>query len=116
MERDRLTKYIEVSSNVAVLVVAMALLGAIISTSWLGRTGKAKFEDGLRKGQVLAHLPSIDYDAKPQTLVLVQSTTCNYCKESLPFYQRLLAEQQSAGQQTQLVAVFPNPRNSINFT
>lgn len=113
MERERWTKYIEVSSNVAVLVVAMALLGTIVSTHWLARPGKAKFEEGLQKGQVLARLPSIDYDAAPQTLVSVLSTKCTYCKESLPFYKRLLGEQQTAGQVTRMVAVFPDPKTDV---
>lgn len=112
MQRERWTKYIEVSSNVAVLVVAMALLGAIVSTRW-ARPGKAKFEDGLQRGQVLARLPSIEYGAAPQTLVLVLSTRCNYCKESLPFYKRLLGEQQMGGQRTRMVAVFPNPKTEV---
>src|SRR5713226_2069134 len=110
MERASWTKYIEVSSNLAVLVVAMALLGAIVSTRWLARPGKANYEAGLQKGQVLAQLPSIDYSAAPQTVVLAISTTCNYCKESLPFYKRLLGEQQTAGPRTRMVAVFPNPK------
>jgi hypothetical protein len=97
MERERWTRYIEVSSNVATLVVAMALLGAIVSTHWWPRQ-EAKFENGLQKGKVLAPLPSIDYSAAPQTLVSVLSTKCIYCTESLPFYKRLLAEQQTAGQ------------------
>lgn len=113
MERERWLKYIEVSSNVAVLVVAMALLGALVSTRWWPPAGKGKFEDGLQKGQVLASLPSIDYSAAPQTLVIVGSTTCQYCKESLPFYQQLLSTK-SAAQQTRIVAIFPNPKTEVD--
>jgi thioredoxin-related protein len=113
MERESWTKSIEVSSNLAVLLVAMVLLGAVVSTRWLARPGKANFENGLQKGQVLAQLPSIDYSAAPQTVVLAISTNCSYCKESLPFYKRLLGEQQSAGQRTRMVAVFPNPKPEV---
>jgi len=114
MERERWTKYLEVSSNVAVLVVAMALLGAIVSTRWWPRPGNAKFEDGLQRGQVLGRLPSIDYGAAPQTLVLVLSTKCSYCQESLPFYKRLLGERQTGGQRMRMVAVFPNPKTEVD--
>jgi hypothetical protein len=113
MERARWTKYIEVSSNLAVLVLAMTLLGAVVSTRWLAQPEKTKFDDGLQKGQVLAQLPTIDYSATPQTVVLAISTTCNYCMESLPFYKRLLEAQQTAGQRTRMVAVFPNPKPEV---
>lgn len=112
MKREQWTKYLEVTSSVAVLVVAMALLGAIVSARWAGPE-KAKFEDGLQRGQVLGRLPSVDYGAVPQTLVLVLSTKCNYCQESLPFYKRLLGEQQRAGQRTRMVALFPNPTTEV---
>jgi len=112
MEREQWTKYLEVSSNVAVLVVAMALLGAIVSTRWASQR-KATFEDGLQKGQVFGRLPSLDYGAAQQTLVLVLSTKCNYCQESQPFYKRLLEAQQLSGQRTRIVAVFPNPKSEV---
>ena len=113
MESRRWTGYIEASSNLAVLVVAMALLGAIVSTRWLASAGKAKFEEGLEKGQVLPQLPSIDYNVATRTLVLALSTTCHYCNESAPFYKRLLAEQQASGNRTQMVAVFPNSKTAV---
>ena len=114
MERERWTKYVEVSSNVAVLVVAMVLLGTVISTRWWPRPLNPKFEEGLQKGQALAPLPSTDYSAAPQTLILVLSSKCNYCTESLPFYNRLVEEHQRAGKVTQIIAVFPNPRDEVD--
>lgn len=113
MDRERWTKYLEVSSNVAVLVVATALLGAIVSTYWWPQPQHVKFEKGLQKGQVFGRLPSIDYNAAPQTLVSVLSTKCNYCKESLPFYKRLFGEQQTVGHVTRMVAVFPDPKSEV---
>jgi hypothetical protein len=114
MDRQSWARYIEVSSNIAVLVVAMALLGAIVSTRWWLRPGNAKFENGLQKGQVLAQLPSIDYGATHQTLIAVLSTKCNYCTESLPLYRRLLEKPQTAQQATRIVAVFPNPQTEVD--
>ncbi len=113
MDRQSWAKYIEVSSNVAVLVVAMALLGTIVATRWWPGSGNAKLENGLQKGQVLAQLPSIDYRTTRQTLVTVVSTKCNYCTESLPFYRKLLEKQQAAQPATRVVAVFPNPKTEV---
>ena len=107
MERERWTKYLEVSSNVAVIIVAVVLLGAIVSAR-LGRPGKIEFESGLQRGQMLARLPSVDYGAASQTLVLALSTKCSYCQQSLPFYKRIAGELQNGRQRTQIVAVFPN--------
>jgi hypothetical protein len=114
MDRKSWARYIEVSSNIAVLVVAMALLGAIVSTRWWQRSGDVKFENGLQKGHAFAQLPSIDYGATRQTLIAVLSTKCNYCTESLPFYRRLLEKQQRAQQATRIVAVFPNPQTEVD--
>jgi hypothetical protein len=72
MDRKRWPRYIEVSSNIAVLVVAVALLGAIVSTRWWPSPGNAKFENGLQKEQAFA-LPSIDYRTARRTLVAVLS-------------------------------------------
>ena len=113
MKLERWARYLEVSSNVAVLVVAMVLLGAIVSTRWWPRTGNAHFGDGLQRGQVLARLPSVDYGEATQTMLLFLSTKCNYCQESLPFYKRLLDELHQGGPRTRMVAVFPNPTNEV---
>lgn len=114
MDRKSWASYIEVSSNIAVLVVAMALLGAIVSTRWWPSPDNVKLNNGLQKGQVVAQLPSIDFAASRQTLIAVLSTKCHYCTESLPFYRRLLEEQQRAQQATRIVAVFPNPQTEVD--
>ena len=51
MEREQWTKYLEVSTNVAVLVVAIVLLGAFVSTRWWPQTGNRKFDSGLQRDQ-----------------------------------------------------------------
>jgi thioredoxin-related protein len=112
MKLERWAKYLEVSSNAAVLIVAVVLLGAILSARWSPRSAKEKFEGGLQKGQLLAQQPSIDYGAAPRTLISVLSTKCNYCTESLPFYRRLL-ELPTAAKRTRIVAVFPNSKTEV---
>jgi len=112
MEQGRWTKYLEISSNVAVLVVAVMLLAMLVSARF-GQPGKQTFAKGLEKGQVLAPLPSLKYSAAPQTVLLALSTTCSYCKESLPFYRRLIQEQFKAGSRTPIVAVFPNSETDV---
>ncbi|HEU4712052.1 MAG TPA: hypothetical protein VFS76_10835 [Pyrinomonadaceae bacterium] len=113
MKRENWAKYLEVATNVAVLLVAVALLGTLVATK-LGSTPKPSFERGLQKGDVMPNLPSISYEATPRTLVMVLSTTCNYCTESLPFYKRVIEEQYKVHKQLSVVAVFPNSKTEVN--
>lgn len=68
-------------------------------------------------------LENIDWKANQKTLVIYLSTTCKYCKESIPFYQRLVKE--NADKSVKLIAVFSQPEkeakeylkaNSIGIT
>lgn len=57
----------------------------------------------IRVGQALA-LPNVDWANNGRTLILALSTTCHFCTESGPFYQRLVKER---GGNTRLIAVLP---------
>jgi thiol-disulfide isomerase/thioredoxin len=60
-------------------------------------------------------LPGIDWSKSTRTVVLALSTTCHFCSESAPFYQKL---QQQKPNSVRLVAVLPQPvedsRNYLN--
>ena len=49
-------------------------------------------------------LPGIEWSKSSRTVLLVLSTTCHFCTESAPFYQKL--QQQKPGN-VQIVAVLP---------
>jgi len=49
-------------------------------------------------------LPGIDWSKSDRTLLLALSTTCHFCSESAPFYQKL---QQQKSNDVRLVAVLP---------
>ncbi len=53
-------------------------------------------------------MADIDWKKNGQTLLLALSTTCHFCSESAPFYQRLMKER---GGNTQLIAVLPQSIN-----
>jgi thiol-disulfide isomerase/thioredoxin len=52
----------------------------------------------------------IDYTAAPQTLLLLMNTDCRYCKESLPFFEKLAMSNNKTqvAKQTKIAAIFPN--------
>lgn len=112
MRRESWAKYLEISTNIAVLLVAVALLAALISARF-AVPGKTTFERGLHKGQAMPKLLGIDYSAAPRTLLLSLSTKCHYCEESLPFYKRLIDEQHRSAEKLSLFALFPNSETEV---
>ena len=107
MARASWTKYLEVSTNIAVLVVAAALLSALISAR-LAMPAKPAFERGLHKGQMMPNFHSVNYGPAARTLLLSLNARCEFCQESLPFYRRLIEEERKAPGKFSLVAVFSN--------
>jgi thiol-disulfide isomerase/thioredoxin len=58
-------------------------------------------------------LPGIDWSKTDHTLLLALSTTCHFCTESAPFYQKL---QREKGDHVRLVALLPQPlQESRNY-
>src|SRR6185295_6194387 len=112
MVRKSWPKYLEIVTNTAVLVVAIALLAALISARFESRV-KPTFDRGLHSGQVVPTLPGIDYRAADRTLLISLNTNCGYCQKSLPFYKRLVEEQQKSTHNIAVVAVFPNSESDV---
>lgn len=54
-------------------------------------------------------LEGINWKENRKTVVLYLSTTCRYCKESVPFYRRLLKERTNGS--AKVVALFTQPEN-----
>ncbi len=97
-------KKIETGANVAIIAVAL-LLGTVLVRQYLlpqpprpDPVGSARIQPGTKLS-----LPGVDWGRSERTLLMVLSTTCRYCTESAPFYQRLAREHGGA----RLVAVTP---------
>jgi hypothetical protein len=93
-------------ANVAIIIVA-ALLGLVVIKNYLITTPEPKTDsvavDAEPRNQTKISIPDVDWLKNGQTLVLALSTTCHFCTESGPFYQRLV----KASGSTHLVAVLP---------
>ncbi|HEU4833052.1 MAG TPA: hypothetical protein VFS90_01505 [Pyrinomonadaceae bacterium] len=113
MRRDSWAKYLEISTNIAVLVVAVVLLAAFISARF-GQPRPPAFQRGIGKGDAMPSLPSVDYRAAPRTLLLALSAECGYCQDSLPFYRRLIDKQRKDGKNLAVVALFPDSETVVN--
>ena len=88
-----LHKKIELLANVAIILVALLLGGVLVKRYlWPGAgPPQAAAPERIKPGTKLS-LPGVDWGRSRQTLLLVLSTTCRFCTESAPFYQRLARE------------------------
>lgn len=103
---NSLTKKIEVLANVAIVVVAL-LIGVVIVKRYLlpqslnsGAAANARIQPGTK-----ISLPGVDLSRGDKTLVMALSTTCHFCSESAPFYQKLTRAAEAKG--VKVIAVLP---------
>jgi thioredoxin-related protein len=100
-------KKVELLANLAIIVVAALLAVVLVSRYLLPSRQQADVAEAkqVRAGTKLS-LPGADWGHSDRTLLLVLSTTCRYCTESAPFYQRLAQEKSKRGG-VRLMAVLP---------
>jgi hypothetical protein len=103
---SQLLKKTEVAANIAIVVVAI-LLGVVLVRKYLLPDAHAPIPPvpTIAPGTKLS-LPNVDWQVNGRTLLLALSTTCRFCTESGPFYQRV-AQERAKNQNIRLVAVFP---------
>src|SRR5688500_13287777 len=95
--------YLEIITNVAGVLVAAVIVFSFASSFFVQRR-TAQPQVGLRKGIVLGQIANVDYNAAPQTLLLLMNTECRYCEQSLPFYKKLAATNGVVNNNTKMVA------------
>lgn len=110
-------KKVEMLANVAVIITSVVLCSVLVKKSFFTasqtvtkatapRTSpfdNASSKSALQPGMKLS-LAGIDWSKNRRTILLVLSTTCHFCTESAPFYQKL---QQRKPDNLQIVAVLP---------
>jgi hypothetical protein len=78
-------------------IANIALLGAVLLFGYVAWNRDASTAAPrpvtVAVGTKVANLDGVDYSRGP-TLLLVLSSTCRYCHESLPFYRQLVAERE----------------------
>jgi hypothetical protein len=104
---ERLKSTLEIATNIAVLLVAIAALSTLAIILFL-RPATPNLRPGLEKGKVFAQLPQVDYGSREETLLIVLNTNCSYCFESIPFYRKLSDAQPQGSKSLRIVALFPN--------
>lgn len=91
--KSRLVRGIETSANVAIILAAVLLAAVLVKQHLLDgtRTQASGPQPGVAVGAKLT-APDVDWSGNKRTLLLALSTTCHFCSESAPFYQRLVKE------------------------
>jgi hypothetical protein len=119
-------KKLDVLANVAVIITSFILCSVLVKKYFFSATKQeSSVEAAQAKSAVLnasrrpiqagtkISLPGIDWSKSTRTVVLALSTTCHFCSESGPFYQKL---QQQKPSSVRLIAVLPQPvEDSRNY-
>lgn len=107
-------KRVELVSNIAIIIVAIALVFTLASRVF-NRSSAAQSptrQNEIMVGTKLA-ASDIDWSKSKRTLVMALSTTCHFCAESAPFYQQL--SQQRAGRpDVRLITIMPQGVDESN--
>ena len=104
---DRLRKYTEVGSNVAIVLVCILIAYVAVTRYILDKPSDHSL-GGARVGSTL-DISGVNWGASNQNVVLALSTQCHFCSESAPFYRKLMAAAQAKG--APVVAVLPQTVN-----
>lgn len=98
-------RFLEIATNLAILVVAIIIVGNFVWSRWKPRPQLESPKVGSR---VL--LPGIQWD-DGNTLVMVLQKGCRYCEESAAFYRKL--RDQRSGPQPRMLAAVPGDKADI---
>lgn len=102
---------IEVAANIFVILLAV-VIGSVYLRDRFSAHGPESNE--VKAGDRLPRLDGWDWGAHDRTLVLVLKKGCQFCEDSAPFYQRLVAQQRPDGLDAAIVAVFPDAADAVN--
>lgn len=95
-------KKIEVTANIAIVIMAVFFVGILLYKFALEPTSFAP--PTLDNGSAFL-LPDVDWAKNKKTLVLVLQKGCRFCSESTPFYRSLVEKNQD--KKIEIIAVFP---------
>lgn len=112
MKPATLKGYLEIATNIAVLLVALVIL-IVFARNYFTKSGTS-LQPGLVRGQAFSQLSKLNYRDAPQTLLIAADIRCQYCAESVPFYMALVQAQQQNKDATNIVMIFPNSEDEVN--
>lgn len=106
---ERLSRKLEVSANISVVVIAFLILGVVafrFATATISTKAPIPKQDSI-VGSVI-EFDGVDLTGSDKNLVFAISTKCRFCTESIPFYRTLL-ERRAKNDSVRFIAVLPQP-------
>jgi thiol-disulfide isomerase/thioredoxin len=101
---QKLKQSLEIASNITVIVAAGALVAALLIARHKAQETTAA-TNAQEVAQLRESLPTLEKpDGKHKLLLIAMSTTCSYCKASIPFYKHLESRMPAGAK---VVAIFP---------
>ncbi len=100
---NNLSKKLEIITNVAIILAAVALIGTVTYKFLL--TGEEISAKMLKDGSEFSMLET-NWAENKKSLVLVLQKDCHFCSESSPFY-KTLSEKNKGDKKIKLIAAFP---------
>ncbi|MFZ1701561.1 MAG: hypothetical protein WBO10_06440 [Pyrinomonadaceae bacterium] len=105
---EKIRKVVEIGSNVAIILVAV-LLGYFLVSRYLTPPVAAPQQQAqgpvIQPGNTIP-MPNVDWGKSDRNLLMVLSTSCHFCSESMPFYQKLL-ERNAQSKSLRVIAAMP---------
>ncbi len=102
-------KSLDKLTNMAILLVCIVVIADMIyrdmsSAPLRAPTSTARLEP-FRRGEAFPRMTGLRQESGKSSLLLVVKSSCKYCKDSIPFYQRLVNEIRSTNAAVQLVGL-----------
>jgi hypothetical protein len=91
---DQLAKRIEMAANLGILLIVLAT-STLVVRRWVINRGRAS-DHRIAAGRQL-DLPGLKIPARRQAILLILSTECRFCTQSMPFYRSLSSERGRRG-------------------
>lgn len=92
----RVREKIETTANIAIIIVALLLSITLVKNYLFRPSPSDGSRGGVAQGQSgmgnKVNIARVDWARNGQTLLLILSSSCQYCTESAPFYRRLTKE------------------------
>ncbi|MBX6361663.1 MAG: hypothetical protein IRZ03_16480 [Acidobacterium ailaaui] len=105
---------IEITTNLVLLVVTCLILWLFFTHRDLFLHKSAQASDvSILKGKVLAAPYGYDWKKYDETLVLALRYGCRFCRQSMPFYQRLSQMEKDKQLHAHLLVVMPDSKDTV---
>jgi peroxiredoxin len=95
--------HLERTANVAIIIACAVVVGHLVYQDLAPSRAKGTY----RTGDHISDTPGLKLKSAHLSLILYTSSSCHFCQESLPFYEKLTKAARQAG--ARVVAVSPEP-------